>query len=264
MDLIRYKIGNGVVAFTTTRKGGVSSGNYKSFNLGLSSGDDNKYVMENRYRLCKKLGITADRLLNAHQVHGKQIMVIDENVMRLNKEQRQNKIDGNDGMVTQLKGVCLTVTTADCVPVILYDKEKEVIAAVHSGWRGTLRNIVAEAVSVMKKTYGCSANNIIAQIGPCISQDNYQVNNEVRKKFCDLNEIFVKCFRKDEEDDDKSYLDLRGIVEIELKDVGVEQILVNMQCTYAEGKVFFSARRQGVESGRMFTGVMIKQRERDF
>ena len=115
----------GVVGFTTTRKGGVSKDDrFSSFNVGTYTNDDKECVDANREILCQELGIDKSRLFNAHQTHGDRIVCVDEAVLGMSESEVAGLLDGCDGLVTSLRGVCVTVTTADCVPILLCDKKR--------------------------------------------------------------------------------------------------------------------------------------------
>ena len=249
----------GVVGFTTTRKGGVSKDDrFSSFNVGTYTNDDKEFIDANREILCQELGRDKSRLFNAHQTHGDRIVCIDEDVLGMTESEVAWLLDGCDGLVTSLRGVCVTVTTADCVPVLLCDKKRKVIAAVHSGWRGTLLNISSKAVAVMTAKYGCDVSDIVSVVGPCISQENYQVGMDMRALFVEQNSSFASFFADDKSDSEKCFMDIRGIVRKELENEGLRDVYVSDHCTFRDADLFFSARRQGIDSGRMLSGLVMK------
>lgn len=248
-----------ILGFTTTRAGGVSTDErYSSFNVGVYTDDDQDNIRANREILCKELGIDKSRLFNAHQTHGDRIVCIDEDVLGKTEGEVREQLDGCDGLITSLSGVCVAVTTADCVPVLLYDKRRQVVAAVHSGWRGTLLNISSKAVAVMKEKYGCDVSDIVSVVGPCISQDNYQVGVDMRERFVERNPSFASFFADDKSDSEKCFMNIREIVRKELEDEGLREVFVSEHCTFRDDELFFSARRQGIDSGRMLSGLLIK------
>lgn len=139
--LLEYDLGDGVRAFSTTRSGGCGKGAYGEFNANMFCGDDKKNVEANREYLCAELGIGTESLIIPHQVHGTVCADIDDGFMRLGDDERAERLEGVDAMLTCEKGVCIGVSTADCIPILLYDRKKGVAGAVHAGWRGTARRI---------------------------------------------------------------------------------------------------------------------------
>ena len=258
--LIRHKaleLGNGIIAFTTTRNGGVSiDEKYKSLNLGTYTNDRIEYIIENKRRLCDELSISERSMYNAHQIHGDKIIDINNEIVSMTDDEKRSKLDGCDAMITNIKGICITVTTADCVPVLIYEKNNHVAAAIHSGWRGTLKNIAEKTITKMKDKYDCSVHDMKAVIGPCISGKNYQIGNDIKDIFTSADKEYGKFFINDK-NKGKSRMEIRRIVEFQLKSCGIKDIDVSKHCTFEEENLFFSARRQGNDSGRMLTGIII-------
>ncbi|MBP5136659.1 MAG: peptidoglycan editing factor PgeF [Paludibacteraceae bacterium] len=248
-----------IVGFTTTRQGGVSRDErFSSFNVGVYTNDDVENINANRAMLCRDLGVEASRLFNAHQTHGDRIVCVDEAVTKMSVAGVKDLLEGCDGLITAEKGVCVAVTTADCVPVLLYDRKRGVAAAVHSGWRGTLLNISAKAVAIMKERYGSEVCDVVSVVGPCISQPNYQVGKDMKDRFVEKDSSFAHFFADDASDSEKCFMDIRGIVKKELEDAGLRDVCVSGHCTFRDADLFFSARRQGIDSGRMLSGLVIK------
>ena len=137
-----YSLGEGVTAFSSTRQGGYSKGCYGQFNINRYCGDDEEAVRKNREVLCRLLHISDDHLLMPHQVHQTKLAVVDEEMLMLPSEERSARLEGVDALMTNMTGVCIGVSTADCIPVLLFDKKRRAACAVHAGWRGTVRRIV--------------------------------------------------------------------------------------------------------------------------
>lgn len=116
-------------------------------------------------------------VLQAHQVHGDRIEVI-----RSYGTTRED-LQGVDGLITDLPGLAIAARTADCIPVLMYDPVRKVIAAIHSGWKGTVKMISAKAVRIMKETFGSNPADLLAVIGPGIGPDSFQVGPEVAQAF---------------------------------------------------------------------------------
>lgn len=238
--------------FSTTRQGGVSSGNYQSLNLGFNSGDHPDEVFQNREILSRSLNIPSAKLVFPKQVHSANIRFLQDNFLKLSDEGRKEIMKETDALITDVKGVCIAVKTADCVPVLLYDCNKKVIAAIHAGWRGTVQNITALTIQKMVKE-GSDPGDIIAGIGPSISPSVYEVGKEVWEQFSPE-------FYHQNGYDNKRLLNLWKANFSQLIQSGVrfENIEIAEMCTYSDSSLFFSARRDGVKTGRMATGIMMK------
>jgi YfiH family protein len=160
-----------------------------------------------------------------------------------------------DAVVTHLKDFCLCVSTADCVPVLLYDKEKQVIAAIHAGWRGTVGRIVEKTIEVMRVQYGTEGKDLVACIGPSISLESFEVGDEVYAAFEEAGFDMARIARRYK----KWHLDLWEANRVQLLANGVlpEHIEVVGICTFQRHEDFFSARRLGIKSGRILSGIML-------
>lgn len=165
----------------STRLGGVSTGRYKSMNLSLTNGDERENVIENYNRLCKAAGIDINNLVLSRQTHT-------DNIKSVTEKDRgtgifKNSFNDVDGLITDRKGVALVTQYADCTPLLFCDPVKGVIASSHAGWRGTAKLIGEKTVKKMINDYGCSPENIIAAIGPCIGKCCYEVDGPVAEAF---------------------------------------------------------------------------------
>lgn len=259
--LIRYNSEQrqcNIKLFTTTRRGGISRNNYDSFNVSPFCGDNPEHVKHNLQILAGELNIAPRNILIPYQTHGTDIQKIDADFMGLDKEVQSSLLNGIDALVTNIPGICIGVTTADCVPIFLYDITKQVVAVVHAGWRGTSAKISAKIIQLMQSDYGCNPENIQAVIGPSISVNAYQVGEELHQAFEEagfpVDEIF-NC------NDTGLYLDLWKANEILLLREGLKanHITVSGPCTYTEYELFFSARRLGIKSGRMLSGIYLQE-----
>ena len=126
-------MGEGVRAFSTTREGGVGIGAYAGFNITHYCGDEAGAVVQARSTLRNELGISIDRLIVPRQTHSSEVLCIDDAFLALSKEEQSVKLYAKDAVVTALPKLCIGVSTADCVPILLYDTKKNVIAAIHAG-----------------------------------------------------------------------------------------------------------------------------------
>ena len=248
-----------VTTFVTTRHnpdgGADKRGN---FNLGLYCGDDNVQVEANLQRLSAALGIGRDRLCYPHQVHGKDVLVVDEAFTTLPHAEQLAALDGVDAIITNVPGVAIAVTTADCVPVVLYDAEHRAVAAIHAGWRGTAQEIVRHTIDRMQQLYGTAATHLQAGIAPCIGVEAYEVGNEVidalRSVGYNINSIAIRNRLTG-----KMHIDLAAANADLLLRCGVQldRIEVCGICTYRNSRDFYSVRALGSETGRFLTGIML-------
>lgn len=255
---------NEVVAFSTTRHGGVSRGRYGDLNINPYCGDDATAIGDNRAALCRKLGIDDDHLVLPHQVHGTKCLNVDSALLHSNPSERQRLLEGYDALMTDLKGVCIGVSTADCIPVLVYDPQRHAAAAIHAGWRGTVARIVEQTLAAMKANYGTEASEAVAVIGPGISLRNFEVGQEVYDAFAaadfPMDDIAKRFPCKADPQTEKWHIDLPLCNKLQLTHAGVREqsILCSGICTFDNADDFFSARRLGINSGRIYTGIMIK------
>ena len=251
-----YDFGEGITAFSSTRRGGYSEGNYGEFNINRYCGDKPESIAQNREALCELLDISDDRLLMPHQVHLTGVVAIDEAFLNLSADEQQQRLEGVDALMTNVSNVCIGVSTADCIPVLLFDPEHQAVCAIHAGWRGTVQRIVEVAVDKMMNTYGSQPQKMMAQIGPGISLDSFEVGDEVYEAFAEAGFEMPKISRHDE----KWHIGLPMCNRLQLEGVGMpsHQISVLSDCTFKQPEIWFSARRLGINSGRIFTGIMLK------
>ena len=241
-------MGTGVTAFSTTRQGGCSTGNYAAFNINGYCGDDEVHIAANKVALCGLLGIDSNRLVMPHQVH--------DCVVRRIDGPQQGVIEGADAVMTDVPQLCIGVSTADCIPVLLYDSTHRAVSAVHAGWRGTVLRIVQKAVETMRDTYGTAPADLQAVIGPGISLDSFEVGDEVYNQFLSAGFDMQPISRRDA----KWHIDLPMCNRLQLMEAGIpaDHIQMTNICTYQQYDRYFSARRLGIQSGRIYTGILIK------
>lgn len=242
--------------FTTTIHGGISKGAYSTFNLGEYCGDSADAVAQNRRSLARLLSV--DEILVPYQTHKDKICIIDEEFLSMRDDERKNCLSGVDALITCQRNICIGITTADCVPVLLFDPQNNVLAAVHAGWRSTADSIVQKVVGLMISRFGSNPANLFAGIGPSISVQKFEVGDEVGDVFKGKGFDLVSISCRNEETG-KLHIDLKEANKYQLLDVGIlpENIEVSRFCTYSDTDKFFSARRQGIHSGRMLTGGVL-------
>lgn len=251
-QLLYYDLDPRVTAFSTTRHGGVSQGNYGSLNINSYCGDDPASVAENRRLLSLELPVpNASRLVIPHQVHDSVVQVIDEETLG-----HQELIEGVDALITRLPGVCIGVSTADCIPIIIYDPINHCAAAVHAGWRGTVKRIAEKTARQMYSFYRSDYGEMQVMIGPGISLKNFEVGQEVYDEFLQAGFLMERIAAKYA----KWHIDLPLCNRLQLEQLGVrpENIRETGICTYDHTDDFFSARRLGIASGRIYTGVILR------
>ncbi len=243
--LIYYKIFRGfenVVAFTSTKQ------TFETKNPRFT-GESTDIFEQNRILLAEKLMIKPDQLVFPRQTHTNCVAEV--------SQIPENEIKETDALVTNKTGICLCVQTADCVPILLFDPEKNVIAAVHAGWRGTVKKIAEIAVHKMVQNYGSLPEKIIAAIGPSISPDIYEVGDEVVEEV----KLSIPNAEKvlHQKSSGKFYLNLWEANRQILLENGLQykNIEILGECSFSETEKYFSARKEGVETGRMVSGIIM-------
>lgn len=196
------------------------------------------------------------------QVHGSEIVIVEEKTP-VDESSAIQPVDA-DAVITQVKGRWIGVRTADCVPVLLYDPETRTVAAVHAGWRGTVKHIVKKTVEVMQATLGVKPELLLAMIGPSISAESFEVGEEVAEAFvsagrgdCVLRQTLSPQGRLISFA--KPHVDLWQSNAMDLLEAGVEldHIDCTPLCTYQNEDVLFSARQQGIETGRIISAICL-------
>jgi YfiH family protein len=217
-----------------TRVGGVSEGMYATLNAGVGSNDAQDRVAENRARMAAALGCPAENLLSLYQIHSPNVVVAD----------KPWPADGRpraDGIVTQIPGLAIAASTADCGPVLLADPDARVIGAAHAGWRGALTGVVEATIAAMEEL-GAARPRIHAAIGPMIRQPNYEVGADLVAQFTAADaanaRFFIPAARPGH-----SMFDLAGYVMSRLERAGVGVCEDLGLCTYADPARFYSFRR---------------------
>lgn len=266
-----YNLSDDVKAFSTTRHGGVSEGNYASLNINEYCGDSKANTDANRLLLANELGIDANHIIMPHQTHGVESRIIGEEFANLPDGVKKMLLEGVDAVMTNIPGMCIGVSTADCIPVLLYDEEHHAAAAIHAGWRGTQARIVHKAVQEMRMAYQTDPTKLKAVIGPGISLDNFEVGDEVYAAFeqaaFDMSTIAEERIKRNPNADDpaKAFerkwhinLPLANIQMLTHNGVDEANIINTGICTFDNADNYFSARRLGIESGRIYTGIIIR------
>lgn len=246
--------------FITTRHGGVSTGAFASMNPGGYSGDDPECVRVNRLLLSEAMGFSPEKLVIPYQVHGAEIRFLTSSFLTRTVSEQRAFLQGVDAVVTNVPGICVAITTADCVPVLLYAPDRKLVAAVHAGWRGTVQHIVAKTVRCLVEQYGCNPVIMQAGIGPSIGLEAFEVGEEVVTAFQEAGIDLAEVMKRHAETG-KAHLDLSKANRMQLLGAGLSDanIEVSGLCTYTNETDFFSARRLGVKSGRIVTGIFMNE-----
>jgi len=212
--------------------GGKSKNIYKSLNCGPSSKDIPTNVQENLKIVKNKIDNKAKDIFLLHQIHSSKFIFVDEKYNGKIKPKA-------DAIITNKRYLPIAVLTADCVPILICDDKKKMIAAIHAGWKGAYKGIIQKVIKFMIKK-GCSLKDITASIGPSISVKNYEVKENFRKKFIKRNKKNFKYFRIK---DNKLYFNLINYVHSVLSNNKIKNIDTLKIDTFDIKNKFFSARR---------------------
>lgn len=245
-----------IFCFSTTRHGGRSAGNYASFNCNPFCGDNITDVEQNCNLLSSLLPVKPNNLVIPHQTHGIRVRNIDIHFTQSEQSVQSALLEGIDALITNLPQQCLCISTADCIPVLCYDTHHHAIAAIHAGWRGTVQRIVENTLEEMKRAFGTEGKDIVACIGPGISLNSFEVGDEVYQAFNEAHFPMSKISQHHH----KWHIDLWEANRLQLIEFGVksQHIELSRICTFQQNEDFFSARRQGIASGRILSGIILR------
>ncbi len=232
-----------VIGGTTLRTGGVSEGEFASLNLAAHVGDDPASVAENRRRFGTQYSLPAEPVW-LRQVHGAVVALGDS----------APSLPEADGIIATEANVVCAVLTADCLPILFAAADGSAIAAAHVGWRGLGAGILEETIS----TLAVSSEQLLAWLGPAISQPAFEVGGEVREQFVSRFDAAADCFSENSRG--RWQADLYGLAVLQLRRCGVTQVFGGHHCTHAEPERFFSYRRDG-RCGRMATFIFRRARQ---
>ena len=216
-----------------SRKNGFSTGNYESLNCGLGSNDKRENVIKNLEFVSKKIGCKKESLITLNQKHSNKVIHFN------NQKSVENKLTG-DAIVSEVKNVGISILTADCAPILFYDPIKKIIGCVHSGWKGALNGIINNTIKKFNEL-NSNNNDLISIVGPCIGKENYEVKDDLYKKFVDQDVKYKNFFEKI--GDNKYMFDLRGVINKKLSDLNIKNIEnININ-TFSKKEFFYSYRR---------------------
>lgn len=232
-----------LIAAESTRHGGVSQGAYASLNVGLSTEDDPAAIHANRQLFFQSLGVSADQIASAYQVHGDKVL----------KVEVPGRYEGYDALISDVPNVFLTVTIADCTPILIADPQTQAVAAIHAGWRGTAAEIVTKTLAYLHQAYQVNVENCYAYIGTCIDECSFEVD-------ADVSDHFVSAYKRWDEERQKYFVDLKAANRAQLLNAGVpaQNIEVSPYSTVLHNSDFFSHRKEKGITGRMLNLIGFK------
>jgi polyphenol oxidase len=251
----------GVPHAFSTRIGGVSSGAFASLNLGNPSDGDQDpatAIQENYRRLHTAIGCPPDMPRAwVKQVHGGMVELIDlegeneygETIDAEIRDRFSGQIS-TDGLVCIVPGVLLTIRVADCVPILLCSQDGRAVAAVHAGWQGIVGQVLAKAIRTLHEAAGAAGHfsKLAAAIGPAISQEHFEVGEEVAAEFSRMN--LADAIQPPAPDRPKPHVDLQKAALLQLQRLGIPRIDGNDLCTFRDAGEFYSHRRESGNTGR--------------
>jgi YfiH family protein len=274
------KLGFLVNGFSTRPGGASPSGGEKVLNLGFTEWDERAHVEKNRLAFAVALGARDMPLITLRQFHSDVISVAAAPGPAAAKEEAPKA----DALITHDPGLLLAVQTADCVPILLADKKRSVVAAIHAGWRGTLARIAVKTLGRMQMEYGTRPGDVVAALGPAIGRCCYEVGPEVAQAFAmqfpAAADWFDGPFEQLAHGEEPLWLpwltmmppghvpppprvqlDLRAANRWQLVDAGVpeSQIDVSDLCTACRHNLLFSYRREGSKAGRLMAAIGIRK-----
>lgn len=240
-----FKKYNDIAHFITTKEGWVS-GKKPRF-----TGDDEADYIPYRKELASSCQGKPEQFVFPRQTHSDHIGIASLGTNTINFPE-------TDALITNEPGVFVCVQTADCVPILLFDPIKKVVAAVHAGWKGTVSKIAEKTVLRMSDEFGCQPENILAGIGPSIHIHAYEVGPEVVETV-KSNFTNSSALLKPSRDPGKAYFDLWEANQTVLSEAGIpeENIEIMGLCSFEHSDLFYSARREGTDTGRMVSGIRL-------
>lgn len=238
----------------TTRNGGVSRPPYNSLNLGLNTDDLRPAVEGNRSTLARSFDVAPHLLLTVRQVHGTDILVVDTPNPDLSHFQSVEA----DAIISNQPGMMFGILVADCYPVLLWEPERQVAAAVHVGWRGAAAGILGRTIKAMNQHFGIRAEELLAAIGPGIPAAHYEVDRPVRQAFEEGSGHWGQIAREGG-GVGRWQLDLQASCRLQLETAGVRPAVIDTCAdnTYDQKELFFSFRRDGGKTGRQMGFVVL-------
>lgn len=237
MNVIKpdWDVPKNIIAFTTTRQGGVSQAPYDSFNLGDHVGDHQNAVKKNRTLLVEQCHLPQYPLFLT-QTHGTRVITLPYDGSNLEA----------DAVYTNHPNQVCLIMTADCLPVLFTNRQGNEVAAAHAGWRGLCNGILEQTV----QHFQAPPQEIITWLGPAIGPKSFQVGEDVRQQFIAQDFNFAQAFTPDDKERGKYLTNIYQLAKFKLQKLGISHIMGGKHCTYQETEYFFSFRREK-QTGRM-------------
>lgn len=238
----------------TTRNGGSSRPPYNSLNLGLESGDLVSQVEANRAAVARAFNLEPYLLLTVRQVHGSEILVIDQPNPDVSHFQRVE----SDAIITNQRNILIGILVADCFPVIIYDHKKSLAGVVHLGWRGVAAGLLGQTIKAMQNVFDSSTKDIKVAIGPGIAAHSYEVDRPVRDQFRKGTDQWGRIAK--EVSLGHWQLDLQQSIQLQLDEAGIDRQAVDIvkECTCCHKETFFSYRRDKGRTGRQMGFALLR------
>lgn len=255
-EYIQFKVLNdlGVKHCTTLRHGGKSSGEYTSLNFRTIGQDKIENVLGNLDIVRKSVGFGT--VYKAHQAHTDDVLVLNDDNKEEYEYSKFNR-EEHDGYLVDKPGIATLITTADCNPIIIYDKKLNIIANIHAGWKGVVNRIYINAIKLMQEKYNSKVEDLVICIGPSIRKCCFTSQEESFKEIFTSTFDYSEEYLEYEEDNVTFHIDLIKILKHEFENVGVgeSQIHVAPICTRCTTDDFFSYR-YAVQNGFKDYGTM--------
>jgi hypothetical protein len=249
-----------ISVFHTTKSGGISTGKYATLNTAYHVGDRDENVYQNRKRISKAVNIEPHRMIYPRQIHTNNVKVVDNNcILQQTNSIESDSFSDTDALITDVKDVVLVVQTADCLPVMFFDPVRKVTGIAHAGWRGLINRIIPESIKALQKNYDVDLKDLHVISGPAIKKESYQVGEDVYDVFKEEYPGKASGFFFYASETGKYKLSLHECLMHQLKSEGIQEqnILMNLRDTFKD-EVLYSARRDGLHSGRFVSGIMIR------
>lgn len=248
-----WPLSSRIKAFTTTRKGGFSTGDFQGLNFGLSTADDPRSVMANRELLYRTLQVPENDFFLT-QIHSNLCVPI---------EKKWNHA-GADASYTNKINTPSVILTADCLPILIANRNESIITGIHAGWRSLLMDIIENSIERLQE----SPEDLFVWLGPAISQKGFEIGGEVKSAFEYRNTLLANLTPENRNPEDlftvsqnagKYYADIYALAKLRLLNMGIplSQIYGGDFCTFSDPDRFFSYRRDGIKSGRLASFIWI-------
>ena len=227
----------------STRIGGFSEDKYSTMNMGLTSGDNIDIVKKNRKKWFDLFKIDENKIAIPKQIHSASVK----------KVKKAGIYADTDALITNNQDILLSVQTADCLPIFMFEPEKNVITVIHAGWQGALKGIVSNTLDSLINEYKIQTDILNVAIGPGLQSSCFELREDVFMKFPDE-------FLIEHGDIEKKYLNLHGYIESQMLNYNIkkENIYMDLNCTHCQTDKFYSYRCDKYQSGRMMGIISFK------